>query len=468
VRAGGVRRVGRPHRPQAHARAGPVGRQPQAARGVLGSGRGPHRDERRRLPLPHAPGRREAERGVGEPRVGVPLCGGRLLAPRHLRRAQEGAGRGGRGAGHGREPGPLPGHRAAGVRRGGGRAAGPRAEQAGAGRVVRAHRGREAVWARSGLGPGPRRRDARLLRRGPDLPHRPLPGEGDGPERLGPALRQRHLRADLEPALRRPRPDHRGRVDRRRAPGRLLRGRGGAARHRAEPRPASAVAHAHGAARHHRRAGHPRREGQGAAGRRHPVGRRGDERRGAGPVRRRLGRGRGGGRVPAGGGRRPSEPDRDVRGHAGAHRQLAVGGRAVLRQDGQAIAQAVHRGGHGVPRRAPPPLRPQGDPGPRAQRAGAAHPARRGHHAALRGQGAGAGVQGPQRVDGLLVRRRLLGGDARGLRAAAARRHDRRPHPVHPHRRGGAGVAHRRPDPGGVGGPELPAGPLPGRVWRTP
>ena len=36
-------------------------------------------------------------------------------------------------------------------------------------------------------------------------------------------LRQRHLRADLEPALRRPRADHRGRDGRRRGPRRLLR-----------------------------------------------------------------------------------------------------------------------------------------------------------------------------------------------------------------------------------------------------
>ena len=49
------------------------------------------------------------------------------------------------------------------------------------------------------------------LRRAPGVPHRPLPRQGDGAEPPGPALRQRHLRAGLEPALRRPRADHRRR-----------------------------------------------------------------------------------------------------------------------------------------------------------------------------------------------------------------------------------------------------------------
>ena len=44
-------------------------------------------------------------------------------------------------------------------------------------------------------------------------PHRPLPRQGDGAEPAGAALRERDLRADLELAVHRPRPDHR-RVDR--------------------------------------------------------------------------------------------------------------------------------------------------------------------------------------------------------------------------------------------------------------
>ena len=49
------------------------------------------------------------------------------------------------------------------------------------------------------------------LRRAAGLPHRPLPGQGDRPEHAGVPLRQRHVRADLEPQLHRPRPDHRRR-----------------------------------------------------------------------------------------------------------------------------------------------------------------------------------------------------------------------------------------------------------------
>ena len=49
-------------------------------------------------------------------------------------------------------------------------------------------------------------------------------GQGDRPEPAGLPLRQRDLRAALEPPLRRPRADHRGRVDRHREPRRVLRG----------------------------------------------------------------------------------------------------------------------------------------------------------------------------------------------------------------------------------------------------
>ena len=48
-----------------------------------------------------------------------------------------------------------------------------------------------------------------VLERTPDLSHRPLPRQGNRPEHLGVPLRQRHLRADLEPPLHRPRADHR-------------------------------------------------------------------------------------------------------------------------------------------------------------------------------------------------------------------------------------------------------------------
>ncbi len=77
------------------------------------------------------------------------------------------------------------------------------------------------------------------LRRAAGLPHRPLPGQGDGAEPAGPALRQRHLRAGVEPALRGLRGDHRRGDAGRRAPRPVLRGGRRAARHdHAAPHPA--------------------------------------------------------------------------------------------------------------------------------------------------------------------------------------------------------------------------------------
>ena len=64
---------------------------------------------------------------------------------------------------------------------------------------------------------------------GADVPDRPLPRQGDGPEHPGDPVRQHDVRADLERPLRRPRADHHGRGRRHRRPGRLLR------RHRGRP-----------------------------------------------------------------------------------------------------------------------------------------------------------------------------------------------------------------------------------------
>ena len=50
------------------------------------------------------------------------------------------------------------------------------------------------------------------------LPHRPLPRQGDGPEHAGVPVRQRHVRAAVEPQLHRPRADHGRRGRRRSAP----------------------------------------------------------------------------------------------------------------------------------------------------------------------------------------------------------------------------------------------------------
>ena len=125
-------------------------------------------------------------------------------------------------------------------------------------------RHREAVrhLARGGARAQPR--GARGLRREPGLPHRPLPRQGDRPEPAGVPLRQRHVRAAVEPQLHRQRPDHRGRGHRHRHARGLLRPRRRAARPDPEPHAAAALPRGDGAARQlHRRRG-AQREGQGA------------------------------------------------------------------------------------------------------------------------------------------------------------------------------------------------------------
>ena len=103
------------------------------------------------------------------------------------------------------------------------------AKGAGGGRSGRRRRSadpaddREAVRARPRLGARAERRDVLRVRRVAGVPHRPLPRQGDGAEPPGAAVRERDPRADLEPPLRRPRPDHHGRGHRDRPPRRLLR-----------------------------------------------------------------------------------------------------------------------------------------------------------------------------------------------------------------------------------------------------
>ena len=64
---------------------------------------------------------------------------------------------------------------------------------------------REAVRPRPRKRPRAEPRGLARARREPGLSHRPLPGQGDGPEHPGLAVRQQHLRADLEPPARRAR-----------------------------------------------------------------------------------------------------------------------------------------------------------------------------------------------------------------------------------------------------------------------
>ena len=66
---------------------------------------------------------------------------------------------------------------------------------------------REAVRHRPRLGPRAERAAAHGLRGALHLPDRPLPGTRGGAEPAGAALRQRHVRAGLEPQPHRPRPD---------------------------------------------------------------------------------------------------------------------------------------------------------------------------------------------------------------------------------------------------------------------
>ena len=130
---------------------------------------------------------------------------------------------------------------------------------------VRVHH-REAVRHRPAL--GARAAEGRLERlpRAPGLPHRPLPGQGDRPERDGVPVREHDVRAGLEPELHRPHPDHRRRGHRHRHARRLLRPGGRAARPRAEPHAPARRADLHGAAGVVRGRQGARREGQGAHG----------------------------------------------------------------------------------------------------------------------------------------------------------------------------------------------------------
>ena len=77
--------------------------------------------------------------------------------------------------------------------------------------------------------------DPRGVRREPDLSHRPLPGQGGGAQHPGLPVRERSVRADLEPQLHRPRADRRPRDVVAGGPGRLLRGHGRLQGHGRDP-----------------------------------------------------------------------------------------------------------------------------------------------------------------------------------------------------------------------------------------
>ena len=159
-------------------------------------------------------------------------------------------------------------------------AAGQRGIGEGGGAGLAAGDHREAVRHRSGQRAHAQRGRAPALRRRAGLPHRSLPRQGDRPEPAGVPLRQRHVRAGLEPALHRSRADHRRRDRRRRAACRVLRGRRRAARHGPEPHDAAARARRDGAADgfHRRERARPQdgraRVGAAARRREQPASRR--------------------------------------------------------------------------------------------------------------------------------------------------------------------------------------------------
>ena len=177
------------------------------------------------------------------------------------------------------------------------------------------------------------RRDRRGVRRAADLPHRSLPGQGDGPEHPGDALREQHLRAAVQPEVRRSRADHRRGGRRRRHPRRLLRAGGRAARHGAEPHAAAPLAGRDGAAALAQRRRGSRREARDPPVAAPAPGRRDRRQRGAGAVRRLRRRKR----------RQPALAHRDLRRAAGLRRQLALVRRPLFPADRQTPAEALQR-----------------------------------------------------------------------------------------------------------------------------
>ena len=200
---------------------------------------------------------------------------------------------------------------------------------------ARARRGREAVRPRPRVGARAAGRARGPPARGAALPDRPLPREDGARRDPLPAVRERDLRADLEPQLRLVRADHDGRGLRRRRPRALLRPGRGAARRRRQPPDAGRRRGRDGAAGGHRPAHaegldrgrparHPRRRPRPLRART-ARGLHGDQRRGAGLA------------------------DRDLRRAAPGHRELALGRRAVLHPHRQVPAHDPDRGAPRVP-----------------------------------------------------------------------------------------------------------------------
>ena len=113
---------------------------------------------------------------------------------------------------------------------------------------------------------------------------------------------------------------------------------------------------------------------------------------------------------------------------------------------GKRLGAAGHRGGDRLQARAAPAVHGAGHRGAHPQRAGHPGAARRGHHPAVRGEGARHRPGDPRRQHGLRLRRLVRRGQPGGVRTPDPRRPPRRPAAV-PAPRGGRGVlADPRPD----------------------
>ena len=144
---------------------------------------------------------------------------------------------------------------------------------------------------------------------------------------------------------------------------------------------------------------------------------------------------------------------RDLRGPAPPHQLLALGRRALPAPHRQASRGPGQPGGAQLPGRPSAPLPRGRPPRPGRQPAGGPGAARRGDLGDLRRQASRSGGDHPAGRDGLQLRGLVQGEHAGGVRAAAPRRAERRPHPLHPRGRGGSRLE------GGPTGPR-PASPV--------
>ena len=130
----------------------------------------------------------------------------------------------------------------------------------------------------------------------------------------------------------------------------------------------------------------------------------------------------------------PNSDTETYRRHAPAHRQLALGRRALLPAHRQAHGRADDGNRHPLQAGTLCAVRRHPCRGAAAQLAGAAHPAERGDLLAVRGEAARP-RGGPRRgADGVPLRRLVPARAECRLRNADLRRHDRRPDSVQPRR----------------------------------